>query len=143
MKANCGINKLILFAAVFGLATGGLALAQDTFSSPPATQSMHQAGTAAEQAGSDTVNAVKHAGNATITAMRDTKITAQVKLSLHGDKMTKNSEIHVTTVAGVVTLSGSVPSPDAAARAEQLAKQTAGVKEVTNQLKVSQSAKTD
>jgi osmotically-inducible protein OsmY len=41
------------------------------------------------------------------------------------------------TVAGVVTLSGHVPSPDAAARAEQLARQTEGVREVNNKLRVS------
>jgi osmotically-inducible protein OsmY len=40
-------------------------------------------------------------------------------------------------VAGVVTLSGHVPSPDAAVRAEQLARQTEGVREVNNKLRVS------
>jgi len=98
---------------------------------------MHQAGEAAEQAGSDTLNAAKHLGKGTATAMRDTKITAKVKVALHEDKVTEDSDIHVDTVAGVVTLSGHVPSPDAAVRAEQLARQTEGVREVNNKLRVS------
>jgi len=144
MKRNSGMNKVILSAAVLGLAMAVPAFAQDNPGSPSAGQSMrqagqsmHQAGEAAEQAGSDTLNAAKHLGKGTATAMRDTKITAKVKVALHEDKVTEDSDIHVDTVAGVVTLSGHVPSPDAAVRAEQLARQTEGVREVNNKLRVS------
>jgi osmotically-inducible protein OsmY len=144
MKRNSGMNKMILSAAVLGLAMAVPAFAQDNPGSPSAGQSMHQAGQsmhqageAAEQAGSDTLNAAKHLGKGTATAMRDTKITAKVKVALHEDKVTEDSDIHVDTVAGVVTLSGHVPSPDAAVRAEQLARQTEGVREVNNKLRVS------
>ena len=137
MKRNSGMNKMILSAAVLGLAMAVPAFAQDNPGSPSASQSMHQAGEAAEQAGSDTLNAAKHVGKGTATAMRDTKITAKVKVALHEDKVTEDSDIHVDTVAGVVTLSGHVPSPDAAVRAEQLARQTEGVREVNNKLRVS------
>jgi osmotically-inducible protein OsmY len=144
MKRNSGMNKMILSAAVLGLAMAVTAFAQDNPGSPSAGQSihqagqsMHQAGEAAEQAGSDTLNDAKHLGKGTATAMRDTKITAKVKVALHEDKVTEDSDIHVDTVAGVVTLSGHVPSPDAAVRAEQLARQTEGVREVNNKLRVS------
>jgi hyperosmotically inducible periplasmic protein len=144
MKRNSGMNKMILSAAVLGLAMAVPAFAQDNPGSASAGQSihqagqsMHQAGEAAEQAGSDTLNAAKHLGKGTATAMRDTKITAKVKVALHEDKATEDSDIHVDTVAGVVTLSGHVPSPDAAVRAEQLARQTEGVREVNNKLRVS------
>ena len=138
MKRNSGMNKMIILsAAVLGLAMAVPAFAQDNPGSPSAGQSMHQAGEAAEQAGSDTLNAAKHLGKGTATAMRDTKITAKVKVALHEDKVTEDSDIHVDTVAGVVTLSGHVPSPDAAVRAEQLARQTEGVREVNNKLRVS------
>lgn len=138
MKRNFVMNKIIVSAAVFGLALAAPAFAQDSASSPSASQSMHQAGEAAEKAGSETLKAAKHAGEGTVTAMRDAKITAKVKLALHEDKMTGDSEIHVNTVAGVVKLRGSVGSADTAARAEQLAKQTEGVKEVDNKLTVSE-----
>ena len=137
MKRNSGMNKMILSAAVLGLAMAVPAFAQDNPGSPSASQSMQQAGEAAEQAGSDTLNAVKHVGKGTATALRDTKITTKVRVALHEDKVTEDSDIHVDTVAGVVTLSGHVPSPDAAARAEQLARQTEGVREVNNKLRVS------
>jgi hyperosmotically inducible protein len=142
MKRNSGMTKMILSAAVFGLAVTAPAFAQDYSASPPASQSMHRAGQDAEQAGSDTWHAAKHAGEGTATAMRDTKITTKVKYALHEDKVTGNYTIHVDTVAGVVTLSGHVPSSDAAARAEQLARQTEGVKGVNNHLSVD-SAKLD
>jgi hyperosmotically inducible periplasmic protein len=142
MKRNSGMTKMFLSAAVFGLAVAAPAFAQENSASPPASQSMHRAGEAAKQAGSDTLNAAKHAGEGTATALRDTKITTKVKYALHEDKITGNFPIHVTTVAGVVTLSGHVPSPHAAARAEQLARQTEGVKAVHNQLSVD-SAKLD
>src|ERR1700674_3066900 len=109
MKRNSGMTKMFLSAAVFGLAVAAPAFAQETSSSPPASQSMHGAGEAAEQAGSDTLNAAKHLGEGTATAMRDTKINAKVKVALHEDKVTEDSDIHVDTVAGVVTLSGHVP----------------------------------
>lgn len=137
MKRNSGINKMILSAAVLGLAMTVPAFAQENPGSPSASQSMHQAGEAAEQAGSDTLNAAKHLGKGTATAIRDTKITAKVKVALHEDKVTEDSDIHVDTVAGVVTLSGHVPSPDAAVRAERVARQIEGVREVNNKLRVS------
>jgi hyperosmotically inducible periplasmic protein len=80
-----------------------------------------------------------HAGEKTVTKLRDLKTTAKVKAALLGDELTMQSHIHVRTAAGVVTLSGNVLSPYVAARAEQLAKQTEGVKEVVNNLKLSQS----
>jgi hyperosmotically inducible protein len=132
MKRNIGMKKIILPAAAAGLAIGGtLAFAQVNPSSPPASQSMQQA-LPAEPDGSN-------AGNKTVTALHDLKTTAKVKAALLGDQLTMHSHIHVNTAAGVVTLSGNVISPYVAARAEELAKQTEGVKEVVNKMKLSQS----
>jgi osmotically-inducible protein OsmY len=77
-----------------------------------------------------------HAAEQTVKALRDLKTTAKVKAALLGDELTAHSQIHVSTAAGVVALSGNVPSPDVAARAQQLAKQTEGVKAVVNELKL-------
>ncbi len=120
---------MILSVAVFGIAIGGTsAFAQENLSSPPARQSILGAGESTKLVGSDTLNGAKHAGEGIVTALRDTKITAKVKAALLVDKLTGNSHIYVNTLSGVVTLSGSVLSPWVAARAEQLAKQTEGVK---------------
>jgi hypothetical protein len=131
MKRNCGMNKIILSVAVVRLAIRGIsAFAQVNPSSPPAPQSMHQPAPALD---------APEAAKKTIRALSDLKTTTKVKAALLVDELTAHSHIHVSTAAGVVTLSGNVLSPYVAARAEQLAKQTEGVKEVVNNLKLSQS----
>jgi hyperosmotically inducible periplasmic protein len=103
---------------------------------PSASDSMGAAGHSMKQAGSDTADATKHAYDGTTTALRDTKITAKVKAALHNERTTTHSDISVRTTAGVVTLTGSVPTTAVAARAEQLTQLTAGVREVDNKLVV-------
>ena len=130
-KRNIGMKQIILPVAVVGLAIGGtLAFAQVNPSAPPAPQSMHQPAPAVD---------APRAAKKTVTALSDLKTTTKVKAALLGDELTAHSHIHVSTAAGVVTLSGNVLSPYVAARAEQLAKQTEGVKEVVNNLKFSRS----
>lgn len=143
MKSIFLMRTMIVPVAAFGLAIAVPALGQDTTSNPSASESMHQAGQSMEQAGSDTVDAAKHAAKGTATAMRDTKITAKVKAALHEAGLTKQSEIHVSTTAGVVQLSGSVPSSDTASQAVRLAKQTEGVGAVKNDLAIAGAAKTE
>jgi hypothetical protein len=128
MKRNFGMKRIILPVAVVGLAIEGTsAFAQVNPSSPPAPQTMHR-----PMPPVDASQVVKK----TVTALSDLKTTAKVKAALLGDELTAHSDIHVSTAAGVVTLSGNVISPYVAYRAEQLAKQTEGVKEVVNDLKV-------
>ncbi|MGC1397100.1 BON domain-containing protein [Candidatus Binatus sp.] len=109
----------------------------------PASQQMDQAGQKIEQAGSDTAAAAKDAYSGTERAVKDTTITAEVKTALARDKDVRSSEIHVDTIAGVVTLKGSVSSPEIAQHAMQLAEQVSGVQSVNNQLMVITSANTD
>jgi len=131
--------KPVVPALLLGLVLSVPAFAQDQ----PASQSMHQAGEKIEQAGSDTATAAKDAYHGTERAVRDAKITGEVKTALAHDKNVSSSGIHVDTVDGVVTLKGSVPSPEMAQQAAQLTEQTEGVKSVNNQLMVITSANTD
>jgi hyperosmotically inducible protein len=55
---------------------------------------------------------------------------------LHADHDTKARDIHVTTVNGVVTLSGVASSSAEKDRAEHDAMQIKGVKSVNNEIKV-------
>jgi osmotically-inducible protein OsmY len=119
---------------VFGIAIAVPAMAQDD--SVPASQSMHQAGEKIEQAGSDVAAGAKEAYHGTKRAVKDSAITAKVKIALHNDKRIGDVDIDVNTTAGVVTLLGKVPSRLIADRAEQVAMQTEGVKRVNNQLTV-------
>jgi hyperosmotically inducible periplasmic protein len=94
-----------------------------------ASESMHRAGESAE-------NAVEHAYHGTRTAVKDTTITARVKSAIHNDKSMRQADIHVDTVAGVVTLSGSAPTTDEATRAQEIAQRTRGVRSVKNDITV-------
>ena len=101
---------------------------------------MNAAGQSMKQAGSDTAGAAGDAYHGVVTAIRDTDITAKVKTALHEDRATEHSDIHVTTSAGIVTLRGSVATSGVAVRAVQVAEAAKGVKQVNNELKVSDAA---
>jgi hyperosmotically inducible periplasmic protein len=137
--------KLIVPAVLFGMALSGPAFAQDSSASAPdknapASQQMDAAGHEMEQAGSDSGMAAKDAFHGTERATKDTAITADVKAKLASDKRISSTGIHVNTTAGVVTLRGSVGSPEMAQHAAQIAEQADGVKSVNNQLMVVSSA---
>ncbi len=127
-------NRILAALPALTLAMGLAmpALAQDTNSSPPvpASTSMHRAG-------ADTTGAVENAYTGTVTAADDTKITTKVKAAFAGGKDISSNDIHVTTTAGVVALEGKVQSSEMAARVEAIARNTEGVRGVTNDLRVS------
>ena len=68
--------------------------------------------------------------------MDDATITAKVKTALIAEPDLKGMAIDVDTAQNVVTLNGTVASDDVRARAERIAKEVEGVKEVRNQLLV-------
>jgi osmotically-inducible protein OsmY len=137
MKIRHSFN-LIVPTVLFGMVLSIPAFAQNE----PTSQQMDQAGQKIEQA-ADTAAAAKDAYSGTERAVKDTTITAEVKTALARDKDVRSSEIHVDTIAGVVTLKGSVSSPEIAQHAMQLAEQVSGVQSVNNQLMVITSANTD
>jgi osmotically-inducible protein OsmY len=73
-------------------------------------------------------------------ALDDSEITARVKASFFAEPGLKTLQISVDTVKGVVTLTGSVDTPEHKTRAKDLAAAVAGVKDVNNRL-VPMSAK--
>ncbi len=66
----------------------------------------------------------------------DTWITSKVKGKLVKDKLVKARNINVKTVNGVVELSGFAGSADESSKAAALARNTKGVKSVTNDIQV-------
>src|SRR6267142_4456062 len=69
-------------------------------------------------------------------SLEDAWIHTKIVAKLIGDSKTPERKINVDVVNGDVTLRGEVDSADAKAEAERVAKETEGVKKVTNQLKV-------
>jgi len=63
-------------------------------------------------------------------------LTSKVKTAIYNDPMLKVLQINVETFKGVVQLSGFVDSPEAAARAVEVARSVEGVKAVKNKMSV-------
>jgi hyperosmotically inducible protein len=66
----------------------------------------------------------------------DAAITTKVKAKFVADSTVKAMDIKVNTYEGVVQLSGFANSRDEAHRAEVLARETAGVKSVKNDIRM-------
>lgn len=76
------------------------------------------------------------AGQAIADATADARITGAIKAKFLGDRDLSVLSISVNTTGGVVTLSGSVPTPEAISKAMLLAMETDGVQEVISTLQV-------
>lgn len=66
----------------------------------------------------------------------DSGITTKVKSKLLADSRTSSIKISVETVGGVVALTGTVPTQTEKVAAEEIAKNTEGVKRVDNKIAV-------
>jgi hyperosmotically inducible periplasmic protein len=66
----------------------------------------------------------------------DATITASVKSKLVADKAANLTRIDVDTTNKVVSLNGVVETPEQKARAQQLASEVSGVRDVKNNLQV-------
>lgn len=69
-------------------------------------------------------------------SIEDAWIHTKIVAKLIGDATTPERKINVDVVDGAVTLRGDVDTAEAKANAERIAKETDGVKKVTNQLKI-------
>jgi len=76
-------------------------------------------------------------------SLEDAWIHTKIVAKLIGDTATPERKINVDVVDGAVTLRGQVDTAEAKTEAERLAKETDGVKKVTNQLKVVKAANTN
>ena len=74
-------------------------------------------------------------------SLEDAWIHTKIVAKLIGDADTPERKINVDVVDGAVTLRGTVDTTEARSEAERIAKETDGVKKVTNQLKVAPPAK--
>jgi hyperosmotically inducible periplasmic protein len=66
----------------------------------------------------------------------DATITAQVKTKLAAEKPATLTKVDVDTNQGTVYLTGNVENATVKARATELARQVAGVRDVVNNLKI-------
>jgi len=78
----------------------------------------------------------KEAGQAIADATADARITTAIKGKLVANRDLSALSISVNTTAGVVTLSGTVPTTDDISKAMLMAMEVDGVKEVVSTLQV-------
>lgn len=76
-------------------------------------------------------------------SIEDAWIHTKIVAKLIGDATTPERKINVDVVDGAVTLRGDVDTAEAKTDAERIAKETDGVKKVTNQLRVVASKATN
>jgi osmotically-inducible protein OsmY len=72
------------------------------------------------------------------TTIDDATITGKVKAKFVADSVVSAMDVNVNTFDGVVQLAGFADSPAQARRAEQLARETSGVKSVKNDIRLAQ-----
>jgi hyperosmotically inducible periplasmic protein len=87
-------------------------------------------------AGEKTADAAKQGVSKTGEAITDGWITTRIKGNFVNEAALKNSDIRVTSDKHVVTLSGTVTTEAARARAVEIAKGTEGVKNVVDKLTI-------
>ncbi len=90
----------------------------------------------AREAGAAIGDKVAVGANAAQHALANATLTGKIKAKISLDDTLKGSDIGVDSTDGVVTLSGTVNSPSQHTRAQQLARETDGVKTVTDRLVV-------
>jgi hyperosmotically inducible protein len=73
-------------------------------------------------------------GKSAGTTLDDATITASVKSRLVAEKASNLTRVDVDTNSGIVSLNGTVATLEHRARAEQIAREAAGVKQVINNL---------
>jgi len=107
----------------------------------PAESAGKQIDSTADAAGKKISEAVDKVGEKistqsgkTGTAIEDVEITTRVKAAIFAEPGLKTLQISVDTVDGVVTLGGSVDSPENSDRAASLAGAVTGVRQVDNRL---------
>jgi hyperosmotically inducible periplasmic protein len=92
--------------------------------------------TRARERGAEVGEKVANAGNRAAGAVSDATLTAKIKSKMALDDTVKALDIHVTTNDGDVTLSGYVHSERERERAVALARETSGIRHVTDRLQI-------
>jgi hyperosmotically inducible protein len=90
----------------------------------------------AREVGAELGQKATSAANTAVKSLDDGALTTKIKAKMALDDVVKALDINVDTTNGVVTLTGRVATDAERDRAVQLAKETEGVRGVTNNIQV-------
>jgi hyperosmotically inducible protein len=137
------IVVVIVVAAIAfftGYRFGGGRVHGPTTTNPPVGTSGRSPGaidtSRARERGAQVGEKVAEAGNRAAEVLSDAALTTKIKSKMALDDTVKALDIHVTTRDGDVTLSGYVHSERERERAVALARETSGVRRVTDRLQI-------
>lgn len=137
-----GLFKLILLAIII-VAAGVFFLGWDLdslrgFNGQPEVTgtSGAEAAREAREVGAEVRDKTSQAADATMRAIEDGRVTSKIKAKMALDETVKALDLNVDTKDGVVTVKGEVASEAERQRALALARETSGVKQVVDQVRV-------
>lgn len=134
-----GLLKLILLAVIV-VAVGVFFLGWDIDRWRGIDRPDDVVGTSGAQAARETGTEIKQktaqAADATMRAIEDGRLTTKIKAKMALDDSVKALNLDVDTKDGIVTVKGTVRSEAERQRALALARETAGVTQVVDQLQV-------
>ncbi|PKO91032.1 MAG: transporter [Betaproteobacteria bacterium HGW-Betaproteobacteria-1] len=125
--------KLIVLATTLAF---GLAACEKYDSAEKAGEGLDKAAERAGERMDSASQAMSDQADEAGVVIDDTVITTKVKSAFMAEPGLQSLQISVDTMNGVVTLSGTADSQENSDKAQQLASNTEGVKEVKNQLVV-------
>jgi len=133
-----GVNEVIdhIIIAPAPAATGGQVENKLDAAGNYISDKAHDAKDATEDAAHDAKVSTENAASKTGEVITDAAITTEVKTKFLADTAVSGLKIDVDTKDGVVTLNGNVKSGAEANKAVAIARQSAGVKRVVNNLHV-------
>ena len=100
------------------------------------TEKAKEAGEKTKDVAGTVADKTKEGVSKTGEVITDSWITTRVKSKFIGEDLLKDSDVHVTTTDHVVTLTGTVMTPAARARAVEQAKEVEGVHRVVDKLTI-------
>lgn len=125
------LRRLVLLLVLVGLAVVGVSVWKSrNGSTPNVAETLREGRGEARALGAE----VREKLGAIGEEWNDAKMTGSVKTALSLNRSLRSSSIEVHSDEGVVTLRGRVDSDESRARAEALAAEVPGVKQVVNQL---------
>lgn len=128
------LTQFLAMAVLVGAATAGAACANQ--SAEETRKNVDEAADKTKVAAERVAEKTREVAVATGAVVSDGWITAKIKAKISDETVLNDSKIAVETKDHEVTLSGSVPSAPAKARALEIANGTEGVKRVVSQLVV-------
>jgi osmotically-inducible protein OsmY len=115
---------------------GGVGRAQQQGAGEKAGEKLDEVGRKLKRSIDKAEDAVREGFHKTRDSVHSMGVAARVYGRLHWDKALHTSALHVKVEDGVATLSGSVPTAEAKAKAVALAAETVGVSKVVDELTI-------